>query len=160
MRNSPSHGATLWYLNKKKLKQKLLYKKKRLRDWGRGRWTCVKRGAVRKYRGARKEREAGGIYRECGRKQRVQHCIYSKSYIAQKSVSINSGPDSMSCIVSLLVIASANPVKWWWILLCSTAFGIPKPHTAGKFTGRDFTSGSGNPYSAVPSYWSLIGRLD
>ncbi len=67
MRDSPSHGATLWYLNKKKVKSEDWYAKRRDRGtWGRDRWTSVKRGAGRKYRGARKEREAGGIDRESG----------------------------------------------------------------------------------------------
>jgi hypothetical protein len=46
------------------------------------------------------------------------------------------------------------------ILLRKVSLSTRARTQSGKFTGHDSTSGSRKPYSASPSYWSLIGRLD
>ncbi len=82
----------------------------------------------------------------------IAYTVLRPSHIPPKKVSQSTRAwTQSSCTVSRIVIAFVNPVKWWWILLWSTAFDMRKPYSAGKFTGHYSTSGSRNPYSAVPS---------
>ncbi len=89
------------------------------------------------------------------------YTVLRPSHIPLKKVSPSTRARTQSsCTVSVLVVAFVNPVICWWIHICTTAYDKRKRYTAGKYTGHASTSGSRNPYSAVPSHWSLIGRLD
>jgi hypothetical protein len=89
------------------------------------------------------------------------YTVLRPSHIPRKKVSLSTRAwTQSSCTVSVLAIAFLNPVIWWWIHLWSTAYDMRKRYTAGKYTSHESTSGSSDPYSAVPSHWSLIGWLD